>query len=79
MVEPRELGDDRRPLTVLDHAGGPEVANLAARNAHGDFDRRANALECLRALRPGIGEVEALQDEWTAPPRSRAETTRDTR
>jgi hypothetical protein len=61
LVEPVEHRDDRGPVAVLDHARAAEVAEFGARDAHGDLELAAAALEGLRALRPRLGEVEVLR------------------
>jgi hypothetical protein len=58
VVEAVELRNHRRPLPVLDDAGVPQVADLAARNPDGDRDLQAAPLERSRATCPGGGEVE---------------------
>src|SRR5438093_1508810 len=60
VVETVEPGDDGRPLTILDETGSAEVADLAARDTHGDVDPGAAPLEGFRAPRPGLSEVEAV-------------------
>jgi len=61
VVETVEPGDDGRPLTILDETGSAEVADLAARDTHGDVDPGAAPLEGFRAPRPGLSEVEVVR------------------